>query len=470
MKRLIVLTAVLMIVFSCIGNSAYAQNKEIEVVIPDYKVIIDNASVYYADSLYPFLNYKGVTYLPLTYGYARAMNLTTGWLEGSSFMVAYHPSDARLPVYETTKNKKNNTAVIPSGYKIYVNGKKINNLNEEYPMINFRGVTYLPLTWKNAVENFGWKLSFENNVFTIETDEYSGKNWNLSEIRKDDAVFDTSYDMEIPLGGGAFTSKWVTEFKSVDFKTGNVSKLDTYIPPEETYNKNTNVDIEIKNGYAYYKDQKLKEVFINELSDDYVKPEDVENFEYSVTAGEGNIYDPLNVVTVFLHTTTTKKDVAYGRSESYTYIRVDDKLVFLGMHRSVESVYTLGDDIYFNTVDYLKTIMSHFKQNKKMWKLSKDGNLTEVKYGDYNSIKIIGKANNKLYLKCLWAPEDNLEDGAYSVSLVNDGYYTWDGEGIKFISPYVYSDYDVVSEDGDILAVNNKINKVTKCEINPEYY
>ena len=62
-----------------------------------------------------------------------------------------------------------------------------------------------------------------------------------------------------------------------------------------------------------------------------------------------------------------------------------------------------------------------------------------------------------------------MEDAPYQVSLVNDGYYTFDGEGIKFVSPYVYSDFDIVSDGGEIFAVNNILDKIIKCQINPEY-
>ena len=43
---------------------------------------------------------------------------------------------------------------------ILVNGKQIENSSEEYPVLRFRDVTYLPLTWRFAVEEFGWEYSY----------------------------------------------------------------------------------------------------------------------------------------------------------------------------------------------------------------------------------------------------------------------------------------------------------------------
>ncbi len=41
--------------------------------------------------------------------------------------------------------------------------EKIDNSNEEYPLLVFRDVTYSPLTWRFAVDEFGWKYSFDQN-------------------------------------------------------------------------------------------------------------------------------------------------------------------------------------------------------------------------------------------------------------------------------------------------------------------
>ena len=81
--------------------------------------------------------------------------------------------------------------------------------------------------------------------------------------------------------------------------------------------------------------------------------------------------------------------------------------------------------------------------------------------GGYTDSKVL-KRQQKRVFKVDFAP--------FSVSLVNDGYHTFDGMGIRFLSPYIYSDFDIVTENGDIFAVNNKLSKITKCELNPVYY
>ncbi len=124
---------------------AFAKDTQVDVIIPDYSVTIDNSSIYYADSLYPFINYGGITYFPMTYNYCRVLNLAVSWDSQSGLFISYHPSNGALPVYETTVNSKNCTALVPQ-YDIYINSKKFDNSSAKYPLLNFRGVTYFPLT------------------------------------------------------------------------------------------------------------------------------------------------------------------------------------------------------------------------------------------------------------------------------------------------------------------------------------
>lgn len=467
--RKVAIICVIIILLNCLGIQCLANNKEVSVLIPDYEIIIDGSSVYYADSLYPFLNYKGITYIPMTYEYSRAMNLTTGWLEGTAFMVAYQPSNEALPIYETVSNKKYNTAVVPDGYNIYVNAKKVDNAASEYPLLNFRGVTYFPATWEYAVDNFGWELSFENNIFKISTINNTADRWKLIEKREKDAVLSFYYGKEIPTEDGSVKHDWITEYYSLDYKTGDLVLLENYTL-KEINNKNTKVDVTVNDGYVYYNEQKLDDIYIEEASNDYIKPDGVIEAGYTISAWMPDNHLPLRVIYVSYNAYNYGENGNSGRKREYTFIENNGNLISIGPNTTVENVYEQNGDIYFNTVKYGQTIFKHYMKNKWLWKLSDEGNLNVIVYDDYNSMEIIGKANNKLYLKCLWAPENVMEEAPYLVSLVNDGYYTFDGEGIKFISPYVYSDFDIVSDEGDIFAVNNILDKITKCEISSEYY
>lgn len=470
MKKNIILTSIVLTLLCCMNINASAKNDTASVVIPDYQVIIDDSSIYYADSIYPFLNYKGITYLPMTYEYSRAMNLTTGYLQGTAFMVAYQPGYGELPIYETTANKKYNTAIVPSGYNIYVNAKKVDNKTAEYPLLNFRDVTYFPLTWEYAVEEFGWEISFENNIFRIDTDNNTAYRWTLKEKRENDAILELYYDREIPLDDVSVKHEYIIEYYSLDYDSGELIQINNYQEEFTDAPKSEQLELTVDDGYVYYNGQRLDGVYIEQAANAYLSSVGEAQTGYTISAYISEIYQPLEVVDVGVNTYYYGIDGTRLGKINYTFIRINDTLKLVGAFKTVENVYELNGDIYFNTVGYAQTIFRHYRQNRKLWKLSKDGELSEIRYGDYNSMVIIGKANNKLYLKCMWAPENNMEDSPFSVSLVNDGYYTFDTEGIRFVSPYIYSDYDIVSDNGDIFAVDNKTDKITKCEINPEYY
>lgn len=61
-----------------------------------------------------------------------------------------------------------------------VNGEVIDNSKEKYPLLLFRDVTYFPLTWRFAVDEFGWNYTFDmeqglqiaSKLLFVEEDQY----------------------------------------------------------------------------------------------------------------------------------------------------------------------------------------------------------------------------------------------------------------------------------------------------------
>ena len=131
---------------------------------------------------YPLLLYKDITYFPMAYDYARFLGVKANWYETCReygeksvlFMGVAEERVKELKIISTkTPNQKRYTATVAE-YGIALNTtiaeKFLNNLKEEYPILNFRGVTYFPLTWRFAVEEFGWKYSYDKqNGLRIES-------------------------------------------------------------------------------------------------------------------------------------------------------------------------------------------------------------------------------------------------------------------------------------------------------------
>lgn len=82
------------------------------------------------------------------------------------------PKEFSYEVPASKKNSKTQTATI-IGSKVTVNEKVIDNTKEPYPLLLFRDITYFPLTWRFAVEEFGWNYTFDNKAgLNIRADNY----------------------------------------------------------------------------------------------------------------------------------------------------------------------------------------------------------------------------------------------------------------------------------------------------------
>jgi len=186
----------LIILFCCLFltpvPAAYgASAKEIFVTVPSFKISINQEIIRNSENRFPFIMYKNITYVPLTWDYANALSLEAIW-DGKSLNIKKRENyfaPVRQDLSGNNSFTKRYRATVP-GYEIFVNGKRINNAKEEYPILNFRGITYFPLTWRFMVDVFGllchWSpdsgltLATEPNLFRVFTgyrsfEDYMGK-------------------------------------------------------------------------------------------------------------------------------------------------------------------------------------------------------------------------------------------------------------------------------------------------------
>ena len=137
----------------------------VPVTLPGFSVTLSGQTTANDYSAYPLLVYQDITYFPMTYYDCRLLGLGTDWSAAEGLSV--YRSDRNLSEYvrevQTSRNSKNQRAEIAQG-KITVNGKGIDNSREQYPLLLFRDVTYFPLTWRFAVEEFGWDYHFDNET------------------------------------------------------------------------------------------------------------------------------------------------------------------------------------------------------------------------------------------------------------------------------------------------------------------
>jgi hypothetical protein len=91
-----------------------------------------------------------------------------------------------VPYKSDRRNAAAYNAEVPAS-AITINGISIDNSKEEYPLLSFRDVTYFPLTWRFAHDQFGWEYRWDDaeglsiqshnpQLLTPDLPSYAGRN------------------------------------------------------------------------------------------------------------------------------------------------------------------------------------------------------------------------------------------------------------------------------------------------------
>jgi hypothetical protein len=198
MKRSFLCGILLMMLFP---SSVFAEgNTEVKVSFPIYKVSINGVLVNNVNNQYPFIVYNDITYVPMTWMDSRFLGLETTWDKSNGLTVnktnqfnKYQPYDLAL----NDLSKIDNAEIV--NHTIRVNNIEILNKNETYPLLAFRNITYFPLTWRFAVDEFGWSYSWSQKeglkIDTLNTNAEENEKYNVLSILNTTA-FSKGYDIE----------------------------------------------------------------------------------------------------------------------------------------------------------------------------------------------------------------------------------------------------------------------------------
>ena len=158
----------------CFPSFVAAESKTITVEIPSFSVTVNEVEYNSKYSEYPFLIYNDITYMPMTYDFATFMGLDITFNMGVNEV--YHKEEMILHIgngertalelgqyLKKEENKSSYKAVIPD-YHTYISFEENEYDNSSlYPVINFDGVTYLPLTWDVMHTLLDWGYSFDHD-------------------------------------------------------------------------------------------------------------------------------------------------------------------------------------------------------------------------------------------------------------------------------------------------------------------
>ncbi|TMV44676.1 DUF5050 domain-containing protein [Paenibacillus mesophilus] len=140
-----------------------AATDRVEVSFPEFSVTVNGTVLDVRHSEYPLLVYKDITYFPMTWNNMTALGLTAQWdpMQGMSLA----KTDACIPlqqdltstIHSNDDTQKAELAMFP----VQVNGQRIDNAAEPYPLLLYRNITYFPMTWRFTHDVFGWMTSWD---------------------------------------------------------------------------------------------------------------------------------------------------------------------------------------------------------------------------------------------------------------------------------------------------------------------
>ncbi len=164
------------------------------VSLPTFKITVNSQEIDQVKSKYPLIMYNNITYFPMTWNYSKALGLDVNWSREKGLRVASGNKGVALSEDNSGNNDMNaqyEARLVP--FTISVNEEIIDNDQEEYPLLLFRDVTYFPLTWRFAVEAFGWDYKWDAmEGLSIDL----GAEQSNEEISIEEQVFVESYTYE----------------------------------------------------------------------------------------------------------------------------------------------------------------------------------------------------------------------------------------------------------------------------------
>lgn len=164
-----------------------AADASVKVTLPDFAVNLNGHTVENQYREYPLLVYHGITYFPMTWYDSRLLGLEATWSPDDGLSISQSPvTSSYVPNNSERRNASAYSAEVPIS-AVTINGKTIDNTKEEYPLLSFRDITYFPLTWRFAHDEFGWDYQWSNadglsitsnnpQLQTINLPVYAGEN------------------------------------------------------------------------------------------------------------------------------------------------------------------------------------------------------------------------------------------------------------------------------------------------------
>ena len=459
MKK-IIKAAIISAVSAFMLLSARAYAKEIPVKIAPYYTEIAYMSVYNHAVEYPLITYKDVTYLPMTYGLCARLGLAVGFDTDTGLYITRH--DSLYPGDETEffgsayQNSTDAvyTAVIPE-YPIYLNGRLVNNGNMEYPILNFRNITYFPMTYELSLSELGavteWSAEEGFKMYRSGTwTNYIG--FGKSDTDGVNIILCIALPLDSTLDDGTVVT--TTDFRYCRYKlmydgcvkfisVGDAPCDDDY--PEPYLPTPLCDNVSLQNGCLEYDGTKILDLTGKDAQSQYSRE-----------------YDFGNVSFICTNVTYGNAPAPYNSHEEYIFVKREGKITLLqgwDTNNNFSDIYPDGTGGYYLCSDsYSPTGASRWSNGFScIYRYSPKGDFYEITIPDTNSLEAIGTHGTKLYVKamCFYASKELMLNHTPLIDPAKCGYYEIDTQSgeCKKLYPYINGETHL-TENGDLYCLS----------------
>lgn len=441
-KTIINILTVIGVILLFFSVRAYAA-EPVEVTIVQTPVQIARIGVYSPQVEYPVIFYKDICYIPMTYNLCENMDLAVGFdVEKGLFITKHHISNKENKLPFGRINYKNDTTVkhtayIPE-YPIYLNGVLIDNSKEEYPILNFRDITYFPLTYRFATEEFDIQIRQSEQYFIIANPgsySFDGEYASAPSINYFGECDDGSIDIITQSHGTT-----VYEENGVEQIYGYFW-WDTYklYPESEQLSKTaTYTDYLEMPEIPFEGDPPYSEKITHKNNRVYYDGTELLNFEGRDFLGaNGNEYTYGSTVFIRIEAAFGDRNIPvlrYPQLEEYVFVKDESGVRQLSEWDINNRLYDIFPDnlggYYLCSPFYRPYGNARFTSDiASVYHYTGTGKFCRVSVPDTNSTYAIGVHGTKLYVRAVYHQYNQNDPWSNSrISAVNSGYYEIDTE------------------------------------------
>lgn len=493
MKYITSLILAIIITFSLPVDNVSAANNSVSITIPRFEVAVNDRIVDSTLMQYPLIVYNDITYFPLTWGWCGELGLASSYSQKDGLYIANYISRwqevSDTGGYQARGSK--HIAVIPT-YPVFINGRQIDNNKEQYPLLNFRNITYFPLTWRFVVDEFGWDESWSSSTgFKLSTqgalkEHLPGTHFNetsfyITENYRDYAIIEKLIEERSisaePNENGDYSNNYVgqsTEYYKLDYNTNKLTKTESKETKDTPYNSGA------------VKSEGVFELFGSNNS--ILTFKDIALLDLSKDAGRGNSIDSVSateytvngmkvyLTSVFFTQGSTSIPAPYTPTKNYVFIDKGDNVLHhldsWPTDQILSAIYPYGKDGFYLSSKGRIFGSGRYSNGRGFVSLVKSDLSTTIlneKWEDWNSLHAIGTDDGgNIYLLNTWFPDfDNINGGRGTVSPINDGYFRLDLSGkLTKIYPFIYADGAFVTHTGQIYLDTNWNNSILHLQSN----